>query len=62
MSLAGPRSSQICDQGKNVPVALHPDKTRRIRFGRPAPKQREKLEERKPETFEFLGFTRLRSR
>ena len=31
-------------------------KTRRIRFGRHAAKQREKLGEGKPETFDFLGF------
>ena len=38
-------------------LALHPDKTRLIRFGRHAVKQRENLGEGKPETFDFLGFT-----
>jgi RNA-directed DNA polymerase len=38
-------------------LALHPDKTRLIRFGRYAAKQREKLGDGKPETFDFLGFT-----
>jgi len=38
-------------------LALHPDKTRLIRFGRHAAKQREDLGEGKPETFDFLGFT-----
>jgi RNA-directed DNA polymerase len=38
-------------------LALHPDKTRLIRFGRHAAKQRASLGEGKPETFDFLGFT-----
>ncbi len=40
-------------------LALHPDKTQLIRFGRHAAKQREKLGEGKPETFDFLGFSVL---
>src|ERR1700732_5262777 len=36
--------------------ALHPAKTRLIRFGRHAAEQREKRGEGKPETFDFLGF------
>jgi hypothetical protein len=40
-------------------LALHSDKTRLIRFGRHAAKQREKLGEGKPETFDFLGFSVL---
>ena len=40
----------------------HPDKTRLIRFGRHAAKQREKLGEGKPETFDFLGFTHFCTR
>ena len=43
-------------------LALHPDKTRLIRFGRHAAKQREKLREGKPETFDFLGFTHFCTR
>jgi hypothetical protein len=43
-------------------LALHPDKTRLIRFGRHAVKQREKLGEGKPETFDFLGFTHFCTR
>ena len=43
-------------------LALHPDKTRLIRFGRYAVKQREKLGEGKPETFDFLGFTHFCTR
>ena len=36
-------------------LALHPAKTRLIRFGRHAAKQREELGEGKPETFDFLA-------
>jgi RNA-directed DNA polymerase len=43
-------------------LALHPDKTRLIRFGRHAAEQREKLGEGKPETFDFLGFTHFCTR
>jgi len=43
-------------------LALHPDKTRRIRFGRHAAKQRASLGEGKPETFDFLGFTHFCTR
>src|SRR5258708_34451396 len=43
-------------------LALHPDKTRLIRFGRHAAKQREKFGEGKPETFDFLGFTHFCTR
>ena len=43
-------------------LALHPDKTRLIRFGRHAAKQRASLGEGKPETFDFLGFTHFCTR
>jgi RNA-directed DNA polymerase len=43
-------------------LTLHPDKTRLIRFGRHAAKQRERLGEGKPETFDFLGFTHFCTR
>ena len=43
-------------------LALHPDKTRLIRFGRHAIKQREMRGEGKPETFDFLGFTHFCTR
>jgi RNA-directed DNA polymerase len=43
-------------------LALHPVKTRLIRFGRHAAKQRENLGEGKPETFDFLGFTHFCTR
>lgn len=38
-------------------LALHPDKTRLIEFGRNAAKNRKQRGEGKPETFDFLGFT-----
>ena len=38
-------------------LALHPDKTRLIAFGRFAADQRARAGLGKPETFDFLGFT-----
>lgn len=38
-------------------LALHPEKTRLIEFGRFAAENRSKRGEGKPETFDFLGFT-----
>ncbi len=43
-------------------LALNPDKTRMLRFGRRAVKQREMRGEGKPETFDFLGFTHFCTR
>jgi RNA-directed DNA polymerase len=43
-------------------LALHADKTRLIRFGRHAAKQRAMRGEGKPETFDFLGFTHFCTR
>lgn len=43
-------------------LALRPDKTRLIRFGRYAAKQRQMRGEGKPETFDFLGFTHFCTR
>src|SRR6202020_1281209 len=40
-------------------LELHPDKTRRIEFGRFAELNRERRGEGKPETFDFLGFTHI---
>lgn len=40
-------------------LELHPDKTRLIEFGRYAAERRKKRGERKPETFNFLGFTHI---
>ena len=38
-------------------LEVHPDKTRRIEFGRYAARDRKQSGEGKPETFTFLGFT-----
>jgi group II intron reverse transcriptase/maturase len=40
-------------------LALHPEKTRLIEFGRFAAENRRQRGERKPETFTFLGFTHI---
>ena len=40
-------------------LELHPDKTRRIEFGRFAEQNRKRKGEGKPETFGFLGFTHI---
>jgi RNA-directed DNA polymerase len=40
-------------------LKLHPDKTRLILFGRFAQLRKEERGERKPETFDFLGFTHI---
>jgi RNA-directed DNA polymerase len=40
-------------------LELHPDKTRRIEFGRFAETNRKRRGEGKPETFDFLGFTHM---
>ena len=47
---------------RSFELELHPDKTRLIRFGRHAAKQRERRGEGKPETFDFLGFTHFCTR
>jgi hypothetical protein len=40
-------------------LELHPDKTRRIEFGRFAEENRKRRGAGKPETFDFLGFTQI---
>src|SRR5207244_3971673 len=40
-------------------LELHPEKTRLIEFGRYAAERRKKRGEKKPETFNFLGFTHI---
>jgi RNA-directed DNA polymerase len=40
-------------------LELHPDKTRRIEFGRFAERDRKRRGEGKPETFDFLGLTHI---
>jgi RNA-directed DNA polymerase len=43
-------------------LELHPEKTRLLRFGRFADRDRRQLGEEKPETFDFLGFTHICAR
>src|SRR5262249_4484955 len=38
-------------------LTLHPDKTRLLEFGRYAAERRRRRGQRKPKTFQFLGFT-----
>jgi group II intron reverse transcriptase/maturase len=40
-------------------LALHPDQTRLLEFGRFAARNRQRRGESKPETFDFLGFTHI---
>ena len=40
-------------------LELHPEKTRRIEFGRYAERNRKRRGEGKPQTFDFLGFTHI---
>ena len=47
---------------KRFGLELHPEKTRRIEFGRFAEVNRTKRGEGKPETFDFLGFTHIGGR
>ncbi|MCP4599491.1 MAG: hypothetical protein GY847_02960 [Proteobacteria bacterium] len=44
---------------RNFILELHPDKTRLIRFGRFADEDQKKGGGKKPETFDFLGFTHI---
>lgn len=43
-------------------LVLHPEKTRLIEFGRHAAARRARRGDRKPETFDFLGFTHICAR
>ena len=43
-------------------LALHGDKTKLIEFGRFATEDRKKRGDKKPETFDFLGFTHICSK
>ena len=45
------------DRFQQVGLALHPDKTRLLEFGRFAARNRRARGVGKPETFNFLGFT-----
>jgi len=49
----------LSERLKKFGLELHPDKTRRIEFGRFAELNRNKRGEGKPETFGFLGFSHI---
>jgi len=49
--------AQLHERFAKFGLELHPDKTRLIEFGRFAARDRRARGERKPETFDFLGFT-----
>ena len=49
--------SELRERLAKFGLELHSDKTRLLEFGRNAASDRERRGERKPETFDFLGFT-----
>ena len=51
--------AELQERVRKFGLELHPDKTRLIEFGRYAAEGRAKRGERKPETFNFLGFTHI---
>jgi RNA-directed DNA polymerase len=50
---------ELKERFKRFGLALHPDKTRLIEFGRFAAQSREARGQGKPQTFNFLGFTHI---
>jgi group II intron reverse transcriptase/maturase len=50
---------ELSERLKKFELALHEEKTRLIEFGRHAVRDRQRRGERKPETFDFLGFTHV---
>jgi len=51
--------ADLRDRFAEFGLELHPDKTRLIEFGRFAARNRQRRGDRRPETFEFLGFTHI---
>jgi RNA-directed DNA polymerase len=51
--------SDLGERLRKFGLDLHPDKTRLIEFGRHAARNRKQRREKKPESFDFLGFTHL---
>lgn len=49
----------LAERLRQFGLTLHPDKTRLVRFGTLAARQRAERGEGKPETFEFLGFAHI---
>ena len=56
---AGQFLADLKDRLAKFALELHPDKTRLIAFGRFIAEQRRARGERRPETFDFLGFTHI---
>jgi group II intron reverse transcriptase/maturase len=54
--------AELRDRFARFGLALHPDKTRLIEFGRSADRNRRGRGDGKPETFTFLGFTHVCSK
>ncbi len=54
--------SELSERFGKFGLRLHEEKTRLIEFGRYAAERRAKRGERRPETFDFLGFTHCSSR
>jgi RNA-directed DNA polymerase len=50
---------QLRERMRKFGLELHPEKTRRIEFGRYAERDRKRRGAGKPETFDFLGFTHI---
>ena len=50
---------ELAERLRRFHLELHPDKTRLIRFGRFAARDRQRRGQGKPETFDFLGFTHV---
>jgi RNA-directed DNA polymerase len=50
---------ELRERMRKFGLELHPEKTRRIEFGRYAGRDRKRRGAGKPETFDFLGFTHI---
>jgi group II intron reverse transcriptase/maturase len=51
--------ADLRDRFAEFGLGLHPEKTRLVEFGRFAARDRRRRGDRKPETFDFLGFTHI---
>lgn len=51
--------AELTERLQSFGLALHPDKTRILEFGRFAAERRARRGQNKPETFDFLGFTHI---
>ena len=51
--------NELTERLRKFRLELHPDKTRLLEFGQFAAENRKRRGQRKPETFDFLGFTHI---